>query len=98
QIIHRDIKPANLLLDDAGVLKLCDFGSARSVNGCQSPNRGQIPFVTTRWYRPPEVITSTLYGYAADVWSFGCTVAELASGRPLLPGSSDADQMIRIMK
>ncbi|EFJ47628.1 hypothetical protein VOLCADRAFT_105099 [Volvox carteri f. nagariensis] len=102
KIIHRDIKPANLLLDDAGVLRLCDFGSARFISSMR-----EVPYdkdadavlrVAARRYKAPEILIKQCHGPAADVWSFGCTVAELASGRPLLPGSSDADQMIRIMK
>ncbi|GLC50317.1 hypothetical protein PLESTB_000365900 [Pleodorina starrii] len=60
------------------------------------PLRAATP--SWRWYQPPEVLSSNQYGYAADVWSYGCTVAELATGKPLFPGASEADQLLRIMK
>ena len=43
----------------------------------------------TRWYRSPEMLVSDLYGAPSDIWSLGCTFAELATGRPLFPGVTD---------
>ncbi|GLI64843.1 hypothetical protein VaNZ11_008145 [Volvox africanus] len=51
------------------------------------------PYVITRWYRAPEVLLGMPYGAQADVWSLGCTLAELAIGEPLLPGTSSVDQI-----
>lgn len=45
-------------------------------------------YVVTRWYRAPEVLVAAPYGPASDVWSIGCTMAELATGRPLFVGES----------
>ncbi|KAG2433034.1 hypothetical protein HXX76_008761 [Chlamydomonas incerta] len=60
---------------------------------------GLTDYVVTRWYRAPEVIISSEpYGTAVDIWSFGCTLAELMSGTPLFPGSSSTDQLWRIMR
>ncbi|KAG2498173.1 hypothetical protein HYH03_003928 [Edaphochlamys debaryana] len=55
-------------------------------------------YVMTRWYRPPEVLVGDSYGTPIDVWSFGCTLAELATGRPLFPGTSTVDQLWRVMR
>ncbi|GLI61155.1 hypothetical protein VaNZ11_003439 [Volvox africanus] len=98
KIIHRDIKPGNLLVTAEGVLKLCDFGFARTTRGePYQPDRFSS-YVVTRWYRSPEMLVSDLYSAASDVWSLGCTFAEIATGRPLFPGTSSLDQLWRIMR
>jgi len=52
-ICHRDIKPQNLLLDPAsGVLKLCDFGSAKIL----VENEPNVSYICSRYYRAPELI------------------------------------------
>ncbi|GFR42831.1 hypothetical protein Agub_g3788, partial [Astrephomene gubernaculifera] len=68
-------------------------------NGCYAVQEDpKTPYTVTRWYRPPEVLVgSSWYGASVDIWSYGCTLAELAIGRPLFPGSSSLDQLHRIM-
>merc|ERR1712226_1274398 len=95
-ICHRDIKPQNLLLDPrTQQLKLCDFGSAKSlVKG--EPN---VSYICSRYYRAPELIFgSTDYTTAIDIWSQGCVGAELLLGQPLFPGDSGVDQLVEIIK
>ncbi len=55
KVIHRDIKPENILISQGGVVKLCDFGFARTVT---SPSEGGVytDYVATRWYRAPELL------------------------------------------
>jgi len=95
-ICHRDIKPQNLLLDpQTGILKLCDFGSAKIlVKG--EPN---VSYICSRYYRAPELIFgATNYTAAIDIWSAGCVLAELLLGQPLFPGESGVDQLVEIIK
>uniref|UniRef100_A0A0K0E6R1 Protein kinase domain-containing protein n=1 Tax=Strongyloides stercoralis TaxID=6248 RepID=A0A0K0E6R1_STRER len=95
-ICHRDIKPQNLLIDwESGILKLCDFGSAKMlVEG--EPN---VAYICSRYYRAPELIFgSTSYTNAIDVWSAGAVFAEMLLGKPIFPGESGVDQLVEIIK
>lgn len=95
-ILHRDLKPQNLLINDEGELKLADFGLARAFG---IPVRSYTHEVVTLWYRAPEVLMeSTRYSTPLDIWSCGCIFTEMATGRPLFPGSGDQDQLVRIFK
>ncbi|KAG2497781.1 hypothetical protein HYH03_004053 [Edaphochlamys debaryana] len=103
KMLHRDIKPANVLMqpDDAGgppIAKLCDFGFARNTRCGPRDVQRCTSYCVTRWYRAPEIMVGDLYGPSSDVWSIGCTIAEAATGRPLFPGDSTADQLWRIMR
>jgi len=95
-ICHRDIKPQNLLLNPStGVLKMCDFGSAKILVAGE-PN---VSYICSRYYRAPELIFgSTNYTTNIDIWSTGCVMAELMLGQPLFPGESGIDQLVEIIK
>jgi serine/threonine protein kinase len=95
-VCHRDIKPQNLLLNpETGVLKLCDFGSAKVlIKG--EPN---VSYICSRYYRAPELIFgATDYTVNIDIWSAGCVFAELLLGQPIFPGDSGVDQLVEIIK
>ncbi|XP_055487748.1 cyclin-dependent kinase 7 [Leucoraja erinacea] len=95
-ILHRDMKPNNLLVDDKGILKLADFGLAKSFG---SPNRVYTHQVVTRWYRSPELLFGArMYGVGVDMWAVGCILAELLLRTPFLPGDSDLDQLTKIFE
>eukprot|EP00011_Vannellida_sp_DIVA3-517-6-12_P007816 CAMPEP_0114625114 /NCGR_PEP_ID=MMETSP0168-20121206/11107_1 /TAXON_ID=95228 ORGANISM="Vannella sp., Strain DIVA3 517/6/12" /NCGR_SAMPLE_ID=MMETSP0168 /ASSEMBLY_ACC=CAM_ASM_000044 /LENGTH=407 /DNA_ID=CAMNT_0001836393 /DNA_START=151 /DNA_END=1371 /DNA_ORIENTATION=+ len=95
-ICHRDIKPQNLLLNPrTGVLKLCDFGSAKVL----VPDQANVAYICSRYYRAPELIFgATDYTHAIDVWSMGCVMGEILLGQPLFPGASAVDQLVEIIK
>uniref|UniRef100_A0A8C2XC49 mitogen-activated protein kinase n=1 Tax=Cyclopterus lumpus TaxID=8103 RepID=A0A8C2XC49_CYCLU len=97
-IIHRDIKPENILISQGGVVKMCDFGFARTM---ASPAEGGVytDYVATRWYRAPELLVGdTKYGKPVDVWAVGCLLLEMLTGQPLFPGDSDLDQIYHIVR
>lgn len=91
-IIHRDVKLENLLLHSDHSLKLCDFGFARTL----STNGTQTPYVSTRWYRAPELLVNAEYGKPVDIWAVGCIMGEIVDGKPLFPGTTDLDQLYLI--
>ncbi|KAK4521245.1 uncharacterized protein ATC70_013190 [Mucor velutinosus] len=95
-ICHRDIKPQNLLVHPiSGVLKLCDFGSAKIlVEGGVN-----VAYICSRYYRAPELIFgANSYTSSIDIWSAGCVMGELLLGQPLFPGESGIDQLVEIIK
>ena len=91
-ILHRDLKPHNVLVDKQGLVKVADFGMARVVHASKPYTQP----VVTLWYRAPEILETgenADYGAPVDLWSTGCILAELASGRPLFPGDSEINQL-----
>ncbi|CDF33999.1 Serine/threonine protein kinase [Chondrus crispus] len=80
KVTHRDLKPANILVDSSAAVKICDFGVSRSEN-VQTINPGQQHMVGTPWYIAPEMVEYRPYTTSVDIWSLGCTVLELATGR-----------------
>ncbi|XP_025109824.1 extracellular signal-regulated kinase 2-like [Pomacea canaliculata] len=100
-VIHRDLKPSNILLDSECVVKLCDFGLARSLTQIGIDEAGDpnlTEYVATRWYRAPEILlASHRYTKGVDMWSLGCILGEMLLGKPLFPGSSTLNQIERIM-
>lgn len=96
-IIHRDIKSANILLNNNGVVKLGDFGLARTI--CPLPQRNKLYSgnVVTIWYRPPELLLGMKnYDLKVDMWSIGCVFAELLMGEPIFKGNNEKEQVQEI--
>eukprot|EP00274_Cyanoptyche_gloeocystis_P003947 CAMPEP_0196664374 /NCGR_PEP_ID=MMETSP1086-20130531/56910_1 /TAXON_ID=77921 /ORGANISM="Cyanoptyche gloeocystis , Strain SAG4.97" /LENGTH=389 /DNA_ID=CAMNT_0042000651 /DNA_START=215 /DNA_END=1384 /DNA_ORIENTATION=- len=92
-IVHCDLKPENLLIRDLKdcVVKVADLGSACRVgdNTCT--------YVQSRYYRSPEVLLGFGYSTPVDIWSLGCILVELYTGRALFKGENPADQLRKIV-
>ena len=95
-IIHRDLKSDNLLLDSNGKIKLCDFGCSKryendvNESGIVNSMKGSLPWMA------PEVMKQGGYGRKADIWSLGCVLIEMLTGKP--PWNDSDNQVMLMMK
>uniref|UniRef100_A0A6I8PIQ3 mitogen-activated protein kinase n=1 Tax=Ornithorhynchus anatinus TaxID=9258 RepID=A0A6I8PIQ3_ORNAN len=89
----KDLKPGNLAVNEDCELKILDFGLARQTDS------EMTGYVVTRWYRAPEVILNWMhYTQTVDIWSVGCIMAEMITGKILFKGNDHLDQLTEIMK
>ena len=100
-VIHRDLKPSNILVNKDCQIKICDFGLGRGLpeegENDGDDNANLTEYVTTRWYRAPEVILCpSQYSKAMDIWSIGCIFGELMARCPLFRGENYLDQIKKI--
>ena len=99
QLIHRDLKPSNILINSNCLIKLADFGLARTVSHNEDDDSVKTEYVATRWYRAPEILLgSTKYDKAVDMWSIGCILGELILGKVVFPGKSTINQIEKILE
>uniref|UniRef100_A0A8C1XFQ2 mitogen-activated protein kinase n=1 Tax=Cyprinus carpio TaxID=7962 RepID=A0A8C1XFQ2_CYPCA len=89
----KDLKPGNLAVNEDCELKILDFGLARLTDD------EMTGYVATRWYRAPEIMLNWMhYNMTVDIWSVGCIMAELLTGRTLFPGTDHINQLQQIMR
>ncbi len=87
-IIHRDIKPGNVMLTPAGDVKVMDFGIARAISDASSTMTQTAAVVGTAQYLSPEQARGETVDSRSDVYSTGCLLYELLTGRPPFVGES----------
>jgi len=84
-LVHRDIKPDNIMLTDAGLVKVMDFGLARSEGRTRLTQAGTV--LGTVAYMAPEQVLSGEADARSDLYSLGCVLYEMVTGRPPFTGS-----------
>jgi eukaryotic-like serine/threonine-protein kinase len=109
-IIHRDLKPANIKIRPDGVVKILDFGLAKAIQGDPASSDLQnSPTITymstmagtilgTAAYMSPEQAKGKPLDRRADVWSFGCVLFEMLSGKQAFTGETSSDVLADVIR
>ena len=87
-IVHRDIKPSNIMITDSGDIKVMDFGIARATDDIGATLTNTWNVVGTAQYLSPEQATGELADGRSDLYSLGCLMYELLTGRPPFTGDT----------
>ena len=103
-IIHRDIKGANILIDIKGVAKISDFGISKKVStedeedssGATGKQAKRASLQGLVYWMAPEVVKQTAYTKKADIWSVGCLIVEMFTGRHPFPDFSQMQAIFKI--
>ena len=100
-LVHRDIKAANVLIAQNGQVKLSDFGLTTPTPGADGKTAQSEDFedpVGSVYWMAPEIVAAKAPTKASDVWSLGCVVIELLTGRPPFFDRSPANVMYHLMQ
>ena len=80
------------------MLKICDLGTAIDRSDAATASNEITPYLVSRFYRAPEIILGMPYDYSIDMWSIGCTLYELYTGKILFTGDSNNQMLKNIME
>jgi serine/threonine protein kinase/Tol biopolymer transport system component len=108
-IIHRDLKPANIKITPQGVVKVLDFGLAKSLAAGSAPDITHVPdgkmgheadgaVVGTAAYMSPEQARGSRVDSRTDIWAFGCVLFEMLTGRLPFAGGTASDTIAKILE
>jgi serine/threonine protein kinase/Tol biopolymer transport system component len=102
-IVHRDLKPANIMLTPAGVVKVLDFGLAKSTQDSTTGGESVEPtreglVVGTVAYMSPEQARGQSVDARTDIWAFGCVFYEMLTGRSPFVGATVTDTLAAIVE
>ena len=110
RIVHRDLKPANITITPDGVVKVLDFGLAKSVGGdgsspeltnapgAISGGRAEGAVIGTAAYMSPEQARGLPVDKRTDIWAFGCVLYEMLTGRVTFAGDTASDSIAKILE
>jgi serine/threonine-protein kinase len=108
--VHRDLKPANVKITPAGLVKVLDFGLARTIEeGSAASERANSPTLTmsptraglilgTAAYMAPEQARGQTVDKRIDIWAFGCILFEILTGKPVFSGDTTSDILAAVIK
>jgi len=107
-IIHRDLKPANIKITPGGVVKVLDFGLAKTAGDGSTPDLTHSPTKTvshtsegavmgTPGYMSPEQAQGKVVDKRTDIWAFGCVLYEMLTGRVAFKGGTVSDTIVAVL-
>ncbi|AAS50760.2 ABL011Cp [Eremothecium gossypii ATCC 10895] len=95
-IIHRDIKGANLLIDIKGSVKITDFGISKKLSPLNKKQNKRASLQGSVYWMAPEVVKQVVTTEKADIWSVGCVVVEMFTGKHPFPDFSQMQAIFKI--
>lgn len=95
-IIHRDIKGANILIDIKGGVKITDFGISKKLSPLNKQQNKRASLQGSVYWMAPEVVKQVVTTEKADIWSVGCVIVEMFTGKHPFPDFSQMQAIFKI--